>query len=429
MSPEQTHSAGATPRAEPAEQSTATNTRKYDRKQALILDAAIPVFTELGLGRARLADVGREVGLKTTSITYYFKRKEDLAAACYLRTIETFAQLAQLAIAEQDSDGDAVKKLFELYFDLAARIRSGEHPPLMLFDEVLNLEGAHADEVFAAYIDMFRDFRRAVEVASPRPLTRQQCNAGAHILLSQLLWVKAWIERYHPYGYGYLAHCMYDLYANGVAGQGCFWRDPPMQRFPAPQSPRDIFLTAATQLINSKGYSGASVDSIVERLHLTKGSFYHHYDSKDELGLACFERSVRIMREAIDAAVMDNDSRCDQLLQILSNLARFQQDAGPLLTFGAIRTLAPELREQVYIGYRDCVDRVTDILSDGIAQETLRAVDPLIASQVFVQAITASHEIERWVPGTDRKNVLELYVRPVLTGMFGARVPDLPPGG
>ena len=29
------------------------------------------------------ADVARRVGLNTTSVTYYFKRKEDLAAAAF----------------------------------------------------------------------------------------------------------------------------------------------------------------------------------------------------------------------------------------------------------------------------------------------------------------------------------------------------------
>ena len=57
--------------------------RKFDRKRASILNAAIPVFTELGLKGARIADVAASVGLATTSVTYYFKRKEDLAVACF----------------------------------------------------------------------------------------------------------------------------------------------------------------------------------------------------------------------------------------------------------------------------------------------------------------------------------------------------------
>ena len=46
--------------------------RKFDRKRASILNAAIQVFTELGLKGARIADVAASVGLATTSVPYYF---------------------------------------------------------------------------------------------------------------------------------------------------------------------------------------------------------------------------------------------------------------------------------------------------------------------------------------------------------------------
>ena len=429
MSPEKFSGAGRdAEQTAQAVESAGTSTEKYDRKQSIIIDAATPVFTELGLGRARLSDVGRKVGLKTTSITYYFKRKEDLAAACYLRTIDTFAQLAELAITSRDGDGDAVQKVFELYFDLLARIRSGAHPALMVFDEILNLQDARAAEVFAAYTDMARAFRRMVQAASPRAMDRQESNAASYILLSQLFWVPAWIDRYTPDGYGRLAKCMYDLYVHGVAGKGCLWRNPPVRRFPVPESSRDVFLKAASELINSRGYGGTSIDRIAERLNLTKGSFYHHYDSKDELGLACFDRSVRTILAVIDEAVASDRSHCDQLLQILGNLVRFQLDeAGPLLSFGAVRTLAPELRERVYAGSRHCIDRIADILIDGISEGSLRAVNPLVASQVFALSITAAHELKRWIPGVNGENALDLYVRPLLTGVLSARLPDVAP--
>ena len=132
----------------------------------------------------------------------------------------------------------------------------------------------------------------------------------------------------------------------------------------------------------------------------------------------------------MNAAVASGNSCCDQLLQILCNLVRFQLDeAGPLISFGATRAMPPELRERVYVGYRHCIDRITDILIDGISEGSLRPVDPLVASQVFIQAITAAHELKRWVPGVNRENAMELYVRPVFTGVLGVPLPDAAPAG
>jgi tetratricopeptide (TPR) repeat protein len=51
---------------------------------------------------------------------------------------------------------------------------------------------------------------------------------------------------------------------------------------------RATFLTAATRLINQRGYRGASVDKISQQLNVTKGSFYHHHETKEELIGACF---------------------------------------------------------------------------------------------------------------------------------------------
>ena len=42
---------------------------------------------------AELADVAAKVGLITTSVTYYYRKKDDLAAACFMRGLERFDAL------------------------------------------------------------------------------------------------------------------------------------------------------------------------------------------------------------------------------------------------------------------------------------------------------------------------------------------------
>ncbi len=45
-------------------------------------------------------------------------------------------------------------------------------------------------------------------------------------------------------------------------------------------------LDAALHVIRAKGYSAATIDDICHEAGLTKGSFFHHFKSKDELALA-----------------------------------------------------------------------------------------------------------------------------------------------
>ena len=52
---------------------------------------------------------------------------------------------------------------------------------------------------------------------------------------------------------------------------------------------RKALLTAATDVIRAKGYTATTVDEICTAAGVTKGGFFHHFDSKEELGVAAVE--------------------------------------------------------------------------------------------------------------------------------------------
>src|SRR5277367_542929 len=49
------------------------------------------------------------------------------------------------------------------------------------------------------------------------------------------------------------------------------------------------FLDAALHVIRYKGYTATRVEDICEAAQLTKGSFFHHFDTKEDLALAAAE--------------------------------------------------------------------------------------------------------------------------------------------
>jgi TetR/AcrR family transcriptional repressor of nem operon len=54
-----------------------------------------------------------------------------------------------------------------------------------------------------------------------------------------------------------------------------------------PPSPaRLALLTAATRLVREKGYAATSVDDLCAAAGVTKGAFFHHFASKEALGVA-----------------------------------------------------------------------------------------------------------------------------------------------
>ena len=65
-------------------------------------------------------------------------------------------------------------------------------------------------------------------------------------------------------------------------------------RPPAGAAPdtRPVLLDAAAQVFASHGYGGASVDRILREAGLSKGTFYWHFASKEELFLALVEERI-----------------------------------------------------------------------------------------------------------------------------------------
>ena len=53
-----------------------------------------------------------------------------------------------------------------------------------------------------------------------------------------------------------------------------------------PAGSRTRLLSAATQVIRTKGYAGTTVDDICRAATLTKGSFFHHFKGKEDAALA-----------------------------------------------------------------------------------------------------------------------------------------------
>ena len=51
-------------------------------------------------------------------------------------------------------------------------------------------------------------------------------------------------------------------------------------------SARDSILDAALRLIREKGYGATSVEDLCQAAGVTKGAFFHHFKSKEDLGVA-----------------------------------------------------------------------------------------------------------------------------------------------
>jgi TetR/AcrR family transcriptional repressor of nem operon len=59
---------------------------------------------------------------------------------------------------------------------------------------------------------------------------------------------------------------------------------------PKGEATREKILDAAQDMILDRGFSGVSVDNLIDRVGVTKGAFFHHFRSKHDMALALIRR-------------------------------------------------------------------------------------------------------------------------------------------
>lgn len=418
------HKTGFAPGAAPARaDARGRSTARFEEKRDAILDGAARLFNQHGIAGGTLTEAARRVGLATNSLTYYYRRKEDLASACLLRTMDTMERLADAAAAADAALTGRVRGFVERHLALLADIAEGRHPELIVFTDVLALGPPHDATLQAAYTQMFRRVRRLLEAADAPPLTRGALNARAHLVLSAASWTRAWFARHEPGDHALVAAQVGALLCDGLAADGVALARPALPAeplLPAADDRGTAYLCAASRLVNRHGYPGASVDRIATELGLTKGSFYHHHDTKEALIAACFARTFDAMRRAQDIAATAPGRGLDRLALACRLLLRHQMsEAGPLLRISAWNALPEALRLDTQRTMTRLGDRFGRFVVEGIADGSVRALDPAVVAQVVNGMINAAAELERWAPGTDAggDDVFDLFARPLFAGL------------
>ena len=159
---------------------------------------------------------------------------------------------------------------------------------------------------------------------------------------------------------------------------------------------RERILDAAQQIVLERGFAGTSIDAVLAGAPATKGAFFHHFPSKNDLGRALLERyaaaDARMLEEFMAVAETESDDPAEQVVAFVRHFEQVADELAPtqpgclFVSFIYESQLAGDGSDDLIAGaIRHWRDRLLEKLEAAArAHPPALAVDlPSLADQVF----------------------------------------------
>jgi TetR/AcrR family transcriptional repressor of nem operon len=158
----------------------------------------------------------------------------------------------------------------------------------------------------------------------------------------------------------------------------------------APAGSRTRLVDAMRALALAKGFAATSVDEVCDRADVSKGSFYHHFSSKDDIAHAAadayFGELVAALTQGPFAGVADPVDRLHGFVEHAAVVC-----AGPVVRHGCLlgsfaldlAETHPPMRAQLSAQFTQLADHIGALLSaagdaTGVAVDARRLADHLL---------------------------------------------------
>jgi AcrR family transcriptional regulator len=151
---------------------------------------------------------------------------------------------------------------------------------------------------------------------------------------------------------------------------------------------RTRILDVAQEAFARYGYDATGVAEICRRAGVTKGGFYHHFPSKQDVFLEMLERWLEGIDQQLQLMRSGEDGVPEELLAMTAMVpAVFQEAGGRLPLFLEFLTEAghsPTVWQATVAPFRKYHAFLAEMIRDGIEEGSLRPVDPDLASNLLL---------------------------------------------
>jgi AcrR family transcriptional regulator len=192
---------------------------------------------------------------------------------------------------------------------------------------------------------------------------------------------------------------------------------------------RGRILDAAAEAFMACGFGNATIDDIARDVGATKGLVYYHFRSKFDIFLAVYEEAMRRVRKRVEPHATGVGTGRDRLVAMsTAHEVNLMEDlAYHHVVHQAVRgemsiALKPRQRDALLALNqlrRDYEQLFRGVVDEGIADGSLRAVDPSLATRTLLSNLNA---VDTWYRRIEGQSAEE-------TGDLARRIVDLLVGG
>ena len=189
--------------------------------------------------------------------------------------------------------------------------------------------------------------------------------------------------------------------------------------YPRGESTRCDILSAAMKIFAHKGYYFTSINDIISAVNITKGAFYHHWASKEELAIEvlefCTAESLRKLQERMTGTTTAKQ-RLDGYMQFIGDIHE-NPDLSHCTLFMefacGVTAQDKRLTQAIHEGWARMRGRITEMLR--AAQEEGSVRDDIPADKfgdMLVSAIVGFHvTTTRTIHDTSFRELVEVLQR------------------
>jgi AcrR family transcriptional regulator len=149
---------------------------------------------------------------------------------------------------------------------------------------------------------------------------------------------------------------------------------------------RAKIMDAATKLFSTRGFNAASVDDICTEAGISKGAFYHHFESKQALFLALLDGWLQAIDNVIEASKDKTAPETFmQMTEAFPDIFKTAGDGLPMfLEFWLQASRDKTIWEASIAPYRRYHKYFASLIKKGVEEGSFVEVDPELASRMIV---------------------------------------------